>query len=221
MKALISRFNITLLELAAFDADQGIQEILDRHLDVLVNAGLSVEWLLKYGEDYRRQDPKWRENVRIYDWWEQYGIYESDFKNVYVYIVDPQKARSAYTGIIFSPNGEYLIFSIWAYSLSRVDPEIYNRIDEGLTDFIDDTQEIFSKDWVSRHRKDKIEWKSVSGGHSDAYISAGEGDEDFNYLRIHIFDNRFSKKSLHDPAAHYGEPISERKESIALKVILD
>jgi hypothetical protein len=68
-----------IIELAAGSTDDGILEILDAHQDELIRLGLTHEWLQENGKsDIPYFAPQWDKNVRIFDWWACYSIYESE-----------------------------------------------------------------------------------------------------------------------------------------------
>jgi hypothetical protein len=192
MKALITDTCavVHILDLLAGDAEEALLEILYAHSGVLVKCGLTADWLAEYGRDeIDALTPQWNENIRIHTWMACYTAYESDDETVTVFVSDPQRAKSRYTGLMLAPSGEYLVFTSNAESPSAAWPDVYARINEGLPYFPDDVQEAFASDWLQNNNSLFPHFQDVSKGLSYAELTGCGRYEGFNSLRIYLFDN--------------------------------
>jgi len=199
--------------LASSDSDDAIREIVRDHRSVLLRCGLSASWIDAYGlEDLGATVPQWQENVRIFTWWFCPTQYESDDEIVTALIVDSRKTRASHTGIFLSPCGEYLAFECVGRNPRDRFRVAYKRIRDGLVDFNDDTREAYPPAWVDANKDAFPELTVVLPGIEYCEWRSDLGHEDFNHLRLYLFENEAepapSPYSSHAAGSEYGEGVT-------------
>jgi hypothetical protein len=182
---------VTPLMLSSLDTESAIQEIILNHRNLLTQSGLTPEWIDRYAyEELELCDPQWEANIRIYTWWACYSQYESDDEIVTAFVADTSKAKTTHTGIFFSPCGEFVVFEYNEVSQEDLRLAIYGRIQEGLTDFVTDTQEAFSPAWVDRNHENMPMIENVMRGLRFCQWTGDCKYEEFNLLRLYLIENR-------------------------------
>lgn len=106
------------LVVSARTTDGAIDEVLRRRKPVLRRAGLTTEWLEKYGRDDQGMEPAWIGNVRLHGWW-VCGETEADDVIITLYLFDTRAASTTHTGILFDPSGGSHVFGIDCEDSSR------------------------------------------------------------------------------------------------------
>jgi len=205
--------SVTPIRLKSTNTDEAIREIVSEHSNVLNKCGLPDEWLTEYAlkdlDDHvhvniftssqgfhsvtRNLDdhvPEWHVNIRLYQWWACFSLYESDDEIVTAYILDSSKAQSSHTGLFFSPCGEHLAFDYTETSDDSLRLAVYDTICKGLVDFNDDTHDAYSPEWVMDNKHVMPEITEIMDGLLYCEWWNDRCCVDFSQLRLYIFENR-------------------------------
>ena len=182
---------VTPLCLTANNTDDAIREIVQTHRNVLVQCGLTDEWI---NENVYKvltdEDPEWRENVREYFWYARHPEYDSYDQMAAPLIVDPARAKTSHTGLLVGTSGENVVFAYDEAGPESLRLAAYAALRQGRAIFIENTQEAFSDEWIDANKEKTPPLLSVMPGLRYGELHSDRGDEDFGTLRLYIFDNR-------------------------------
>jgi len=180
------------LTLQATDTDQAIFEIVQAHRDVLLQCGLSDDWLNANAldEDELDKEPQWDAHVRLFGWWACYTDQESDDAIVAVHIIDGSRIQASDTGYFLDANSACMRFDLDAGSDESFKQATYDRIRLGLTDCTEDAQACFSAAWVADHESQMPPVQQLAPGIRFCEWHSDRGYEDWRHLRLYVFDNR-------------------------------
>jgi hypothetical protein len=182
---------ITPLILSSFDTESAIKEIILNHRNLLIESGLTPEWLDQYAYDELDFcDPQWEANIRIYTWYACYSQYESDDQIVTAYIADTSRSTKSHTSILFASTGESLIFEYDETSQNDIRRAVYGKIREGLLNFTSDTQEAFSPAWVDQNQNHMPIIENLMKGLRFCQLEGDSKHEEFNSLQLYLIENQ-------------------------------
>jgi hypothetical protein len=180
------------IELAAENTDDGILEILDEHQDDLIEMGLTHDWIQENGwSDIPYIVHQWNKNVRIFDWWACYSMYESDDQIVTAFLVDSRRTGVENTLIFLAESGEYKVYQSDLHDIKEVLVDIqWQLAAKGFEWEVVDVQEAFSRRWLLSDflAPDKIE--KINDRVRRIQWAPGYDQNEWARLRCFVFSNK-------------------------------